>query len=439
MSIFKRVKKALGWEIRTSKPEYDLNPIIYTQLKPFRLPLIMVQVIMMIGTIGYIIIDDFTILDAIYQTGITFTTVGFGEIAPISAPGRFFTITLIIFGFATFTLSTAVLIDAVVNGRLFDLYKERNMLYKIARLRRHFVIFYHNEYTMQLAKQFRDNHIPFVVVDPREDFEQIAKESGYPYYVKEEPYTEKAFLKAHLSSAKGAISLSKNISDNITLIASVRLYEKELGRSPFLIISNAETQNEKIRLMKLGADKVVATPSLMAKRVSAMAIRPDMENVLDEFLYKKDTPIDIDFKNTIIILTSNIGSAKIIEINDKDERKKEVLNDLKAHFRPEFLNRVDDTVLFRPLGLSQLVDIIRLLCEDLNNRLQQQSISLKISDEAMIYMAEKAYDPAYGARPVKRYIQKNLETPIAKLIIGAKVGEENEIKVTINDGELEVA
>jgi len=294
MSIFKRVKKALGWEIRSAKPEYDLNPVIYSQLKPFRLPLVLVQVIMIVGTLGYIIIDDFPILDAIYQTGITFTTVGFGEIAPISPAGRFFTVTLIIVGFALFTLSTAVLIDAVIKGNLFELYKERNMLYKIARLRRHFVLFYHNEYTAQLAKQFNDNHVPFVVVDPNEDIEEIAKEYNYPYYVKEEPYKEKAFLKSHLSSAKGAISLSKNISDNITLIASVRLYEKELGRSPFLIISNAETQNEKLRLMKLGADKVVATPSLMAKRVSAMAVRPDMENVLEEFLYKKDTPIDME-------------------------------------------------------------------------------------------------------------------------------------------------
>ena len=295
MSFIRNFKKALGWDFRRTKPEYDLNSIIYQQLKPFRLPLVLVQVIMMIGTIGYIVIDDFTILDAIYQTGITFTTVGFGEISPISPAGRFFTITLIIFGFAVFTLSTAILIDAVIKGKLFELYKERNMLYKIARLRHHFVIFYHNEYTSQLARQFKQNHVPFVVVDPRDDIEEISKEHGYPYFVKEEPYKEDAFLKSHLSSAKGAISLSKNISDNITLIASVRLYEKELGRNnPFLIISNAETQNDKVRLVKLGADKVVAPPALMAKRVSAMAIRPDMENVLDEFLYKPDTPIDME-------------------------------------------------------------------------------------------------------------------------------------------------
>lgn len=296
MSIFTKVKKAIGWEIRTAKPQYDLNPLIYSQLKPFRLPLILIQAIMMIGTLGYVYIEDYSIMHAIFQSAYTFTTTGFGALneANFSNQGIVFTVCLMLAGFATLTFSVGIVIDVIANGSLLNLLKERKMLYKIARLRRHFVICYHNEYTAQLARQFRENHIPFVVVDPSEDIEQIAKENNYPYFVKEEPYKEIAFLKSHLSSAKGAISLSKNISDNITLIASVRLYEKELGRNPFLIISNAETQNEKIRLKKLGADKVVATPSLMAKRVSAMAIRPDMENVLDEFLYKRDTPIDME-------------------------------------------------------------------------------------------------------------------------------------------------
>ncbi|QDF29499.1 potassium channel family protein [Halarcobacter anaerophilus] len=323
MSIFRRIKKALGWEFRSAKPEYDLNPVIYAQLKPFRVPLVLVQVVMMIGTLGYILIDDFPILDAIYQTGITFTTVGFGEVAPISPAGRFFTITLIIFGFALFTLSTAILIDAVIKGRLFELYKERNMLYKIARLRKHFVLFYHNEYTAQLARQFNQNHVPFVVVDPSEDIEQIAKECNYPYFVREEPFKETSFLKSHLSSAKGAITLSKNISNNITLIASVRLYEKELGRNPFLIIANAESQNEKLRLKKLGADKVVATPSLMAKRVSAMAIRPDMENVLEEFLYKPDTPIDM--QEALISEESWAVNKELKELKLRDRFKVSVI------------------------------------------------------------------------------------------------------------------
>ena len=296
MSIFTRVKRAIGWEIRTVKPQYDLNPLIYSQLKPLRLPLILIQIVMMIGTLGYVYLEDYTIMHAIFQSAYTLTNTGFGALNESNFKNEtiVFTVWLMLAGFASLIFAVGIVIDVISNGPLRELLKERKMLYKIARLRRHFVIFYHNEYTAQLAKQFRENHIPFVVVDPCEDIEEIAKENGYPYYVKEEPYKETAFLKSHLSSAKGAISLSKNISDNITLIASVRLYEKELGRSPFLIISNAETQNEKIRLMKLGADKVVATPALMAKRVSAMAIRPDMENVLDEFLYKRDTPIDME-------------------------------------------------------------------------------------------------------------------------------------------------
>jgi voltage-gated potassium channel len=295
MKTIRSIKKAIGWDYRSSKPEFDLDKEIYSQFKHFRLPLILLQVIMMVGTIGYMVIDDFTILDAIYQTGITFTTVGFGEVSPISPAGRLFTVTLIIFGFLIFTLSITTLIQVLVRGKFLDLYKERNMLYKIARLRNHFVIFNHNEYTVQLAEQFKQNHIPFVIVDPSDELEEIAAKHNYPYYVKEETYTERAFLKSHLSSAKGVISLSKNISDSITIIASVRLYEKELGRrNPFLIICNAESKKDVERLKKLGANKVVAPPELMAKRVSAMAIRPEMENVLEEFLYKKDTPIDME-------------------------------------------------------------------------------------------------------------------------------------------------
>ena len=325
MSIFTRVKKAIGWEIRTAKPQYDLNPLIYSQLKPFRLPLILIQSIMMIGTLGYVYIEDYSIMHAIFQSAYTFTTTGFGALneANFSNQGIVFTVCLMLAGFATLTFSVGIVIDVIANGSLLELLKERKMLYKIARLRRHFVICYHNEYTAQLARQFRENHIPFVVVDPSDDIEQIAKENNYPYFVKEEPYKEIAFLKSHLSSAKGAISLSKNISDNITLIASVRLYEKELGRNPFLIIANAETQNEKIRLMKLGADKVVATPSLMAKRVSAMAIRPDMENVLDEFLYKKDTPIDME--EVIVNENSWTVNAEIKDLHLRDRLKVSII------------------------------------------------------------------------------------------------------------------
>ena len=250
---------------------------------------------MLIGTIGYMTIDNFPLMDAIYQTGITFTTVGFGEIKPISDAGRIFTITLIIFGFVVFSIAVGIIAEVVKKGEFQKTIKERKMLYEIARLKHHFVVCYHNEFTIQVTKQLRASHIPFVVVDPREDMEEIAKKYHYPYFVSAEAHTEAGILKSHLSSAKGVITLADNVADNIATIASARLYETEIHRGrKFLIIANAKSLEDEQKLLKLGADKVVTATKLMAQRINAMAARPDMENLLQEFLYKKDTPLDME-------------------------------------------------------------------------------------------------------------------------------------------------
>ncbi len=294
MKPVKKIKKFLHWR-EPKKPQIDLNTELYLQLAPFRLPLILTVLIMMAGTLGYIIIDDFSLMDAIYQTGITFTTVGFGEISPISDAGRLFTIMLIILGFGIFSFSVGILVDVLNKGELLKILKERSMLYDIARLKNHYVICNHNEFTIQLTKQFRENHIPFVVVDPSENLEEIAKNYNYPYFVQEEPHTEIALAKAHLSSAKGIITLSQNIADNIAVIASARLHEKEIKRRrPYFILTNAKTISDIEKLKKLGADSVVSPTKLMAQRMSAISQRPEMENILEQFLYKKDTPLDIE-------------------------------------------------------------------------------------------------------------------------------------------------
>jgi voltage-gated potassium channel len=257
--------------------------------------MILTVMTMLVGTIGYVIIDDFPLMDAIYQTGITFTTVGFGEIAPISDAGRIFTITLIISGFAVFSSSVGILIAELNKGDILAILKERHMLYSIARLKKHFVVCYHNDYTLEVTKQLKKNHIPFVVIDPRPEIHQWAIEHNYSTYLQAEPHAELTMLKAHLASAKGLITLSDSMSDNIALIASVRLFEKEhsLPR-PYYIISSAESVTDLEKLKKLGADTVVSPTKLTAQRVSAMAARPDMENLIEEFLYKSDNPLDME-------------------------------------------------------------------------------------------------------------------------------------------------
>lgn len=288
-------KRIKAWE-KENKPQITLSDDIYSQLKPFRLPLILTVLLMMIGALGYITIENYSLTDAIFQSGYTFTTTGFGSLneGEFSVAGKYFTVTLILLGFVIFTFSVGVVIEVINKGELLKILKERQMLYKIARLKNHFVVCYHNEYTIQLAKQFRETHIPFVVIDPSENIEEIAKKYKYPYFIKDEPHTELALLKSYMSSAKGVITLSKSIADNIAQIASVRLFEKEIGRKAYHIICNAETLNDIEKLKKLGADSVVSPTKLMAQRVSAMALRPEMENILDTFLYKKDTPLDIE-------------------------------------------------------------------------------------------------------------------------------------------------
>ncbi|MDX1295346.1 MAG: NAD-binding protein [Sulfurimonadaceae bacterium] len=294
MNLRTKIRNFLKWE-SAPKPHYDLLPDLYGHLKAFRLPLILTVMTMLVGTLGFIIIDDFPLFDAIYQTGITFTTVGFGEMGEISEAGRIFTITLIIAGFAIFSSAIGIMVSEVNSGNIARTLKERSMLYRIARLKKHFVVCYHNHYTIEVTEQLKRNHIPFIVIDPREDIEEIAQKYGYPYFLQAEPHTEMAMLKAHLSSAQGLITLSDSIADNIALIASVRLFEKEHHLpSAYNVISSAEKMTDVDKLKKLGADTVVSPTKLTAQRITAMAARPDMENLLEEFLYKADTPLDME-------------------------------------------------------------------------------------------------------------------------------------------------
>ena len=329
MTTLQKFKKFLGWR-SSPKPHITLNDEYYGHLAPFRLPLILTVLIMLIGTLGYMIIDNFTLMNAIYQTGITFTTVGYGEIQPISDAGRIFTITLIILGFVVFSIAVGIIAEVVKKGEFQNTAKERKMLYEIARLKQHFVVCYHNEFTIQVTKQLRENHIPFVVVDPREDMEEIAKKYHYPYYVTAEAHTEEGILKSHLSSAKGVISLADNVADNIAVIASARLYETEIHRKrKYLIIANAKSHEDETKLLKLGANKVVTATTLMAQRINAMAARPDMENLLQEFLYKKDTPLDMEeakvhktswlsLKEIKMARLRDVANVTIIGIRQKD-------------------------------------------------------------------------------------------------------------------------
>ncbi len=152
----------------------------------------------------------------------------------------------------------------------------------------------------------------------------------------------------------------------------------------------------------------------------------------------------VDFKNTVIIMTSNIGSPHLLEgVTDrgeiKEEARRQVLAELHHHFRPEFLNRVDDIVLFKPLTLAEVTVIVDLLTEDLAKRLKDRRIRLEITSAAKEFIARSGYDPVYGARPLKRFLQRQLETRIGRALIGGGVVEGATIKVDLTNDELVVS
>ena len=145
----------------------------------------------------------------------------------------------------------------------------------------------------------------------------------------------------------------------------------------------------------------------------------------------------VDFRNTIIIMTSNIGSPMILE--GIDERgyflegvREGVMAELRRFFRPEFLNRVDETVLFKPLLASQIAKIVDIQLSALRKRLADRKIELELTDQARTYIADAAYDPAFGARPLKRYLQHELETPLARDIIGGRIRDGWKVRVDMS-------
>jgi ATP-dependent Clp protease ATP-binding subunit ClpB len=172
---------------------------------------------------------------------------------------------------------------------------------------------------------------------------------------------------------------------------------------------------------------------------------PDVFNillqVLDDGRVTDSQGRTVDFKNTIIILTSNIGSRYLLEGIDEcgeisSACETMVMNDLKAAFRPEFINRLDEIVLFKPLSKDNIKDIIDLLIMDLNKRLSDREITIALTDRAKEYIVARSYDAAYGARPIKRFLQKNVETLSARLILSDQVHSEDTISIDEEKNEL---
>lgn len=171
---------------------------------------------------------------------------------------------------------------------------------------------------------------------------------------------------------------------------------------------------------------------------------PDVFNlllqVLDEGRLTDSQGRTVDFKNTILIMTSNIGSKKLLDSIEENsvittETKESVINELRGHFKPEFLNRIDEILIFNPLVKKQMVAISQLMMNELNDRLKENKLSLQVDPEVIQWIADNGYDPLYGARPIQRFIVQQIETPLARDIIANRIEENVRIHISIKDNE----
>ena len=172
---------------------------------------------------------------------------------------------------------------------------------------------------------------------------------------------------------------------------------------------------------------------------------PDVFNVLlqvlDDGRITDSQGRTVDFKNTIIIMTSNIGSQYLLDGIDADgnissDAENAVMGDLRNHFRPEFLNRLDEIIMFKPLTKSNISSIIDLLIKDVNKRLADKELTVKLTDAARDFIVDNGFDPMCGARPLKRYVQKTVETLVAKLILAGNIDAQSVILIDVEDGKL---
>ena len=171
---------------------------------------------------------------------------------------------------------------------------------------------------------------------------------------------------------------------------------------------------------------------------------PDVFNVLlqlmDDGRLTDSQGRTVDFKNVVVIMTSNVGSRylqdNLIDNEISESVRDSVMADLRDHFRPEFLNRIDDTVLFKPLSLEEITEIVDLLLAGLNKRLENRKVTVGFTDAAKKWIGEKGYDPTYGARPLKRFLQKQVETQLARALVAGEVEEGREVTFSVKEDEL---
>lgn len=268
---------------------------LFDALARLRPPLILTILLFLTGTMGYMGIDGFPFLDALYMTVISVATVGFGEVHPLSKAGQIFTMGLIMSGFAVFTYSVGVFVEVITRRDIFGLVRIERMEARIKSLADHYIIVGYNPIAQELATLFKKRGIQFVVMENEQNRLRKAKQDGVEFFVQGEYYENEAYKRAGIETARGVITTFKNDADNITVVVTGRIFEETTGRDLFIMSTCSDLQS-KARLERVGADYVIRPDSLIGHRISALAARPPhmvYESIMERVAFGEYSELDI--------------------------------------------------------------------------------------------------------------------------------------------------
>jgi voltage-gated potassium channel len=286
---------------------------LYDALARLRPPLILTILLLLTGTTGYMALDGFPFLDALYMTVISVATVGFGEVHPLSETGRLFTMALIISGFSVFTYSIGVFVEVVTRRDLFGLMGLKRMETRIRTLEDHYIVVGYTAIAHELARVFQRRAITFVVIENEAARLRRLKADAIPYYIQGGYFDNEVYRRAGVETARGIITTFKNDADNITVVVTGRIFEEATGRDLFIVSTCSDAQ-AKARLERVGADYVISPDSLIGTRISALAIRPPhlgQESILERVAFGEHTELDV--REVVVAADAPIAGKTIRE------------------------------------------------------------------------------------------------------------------------------
>lgn len=256
-------------------------------LAKFRTPLVLLLSILLVGTVGYKILYPIPVLDALYMTVITLSTVGFREVIPLDGRGKIFTVFLILMGLGSITLAASSLFQFVIEGHLLGLVKRRKMERTLEHLTNHYIVCGFGRVGAQIARDFVKAHAPFVVIDSNPEALARLEKCGY-LFVAGNATSDEILRKAGIERAKGIVAASDSDPDNVLITLSARLLNPKI-----FIVSRASSEDVFDKLYKAGANRVVSPYLSTGKKMAAMILKPVVHDYLDTMAYSTDLEIRI--------------------------------------------------------------------------------------------------------------------------------------------------